>query len=215
MLTARKVDGLIFMGELNPNYLRTAVQSALPFVLLDFYDDEAGADSIISDSLSGGYQLASHLLKSGRKSIAFVGSIFSTSSIMDRYLGYTKALLRGGIQPRADWLLEDRDRDGNLISFDLPDEMPQAFMCSCDEVAYHLVEKLKRAGYRIPQDIAVTGYDDYRFSQICDPQLTTYRVDAEGMGMAAATHLIRLLQGKRVSHGIQTLNGKLICRQST
>ena len=81
---------------------------------------------------------------------------------MDRYLGYTKALLRAGLEPRADWRLEDRGADGRFIPLTLPQQMPQAFVCSCDEVAYNLVETLRRAGYRVPQDVAVAGYDDFR-----------------------------------------------------
>ena len=78
---------------------------------------------------------------------------------------------------RDDWRLEDRDDRGLFIPFTLPHEMPEAFVCNCDEVAYNLVETLKRNGYRVPQDVAVTGYDDYRYSTICSPQLTSYRVD--------------------------------------
>ena len=59
--------------------------------------------------------------------------------------------------------------------------MPDAFVCNCDAVAYNLVETLKRNGYRVPQDVAVTGYDDYRYSTLCSPQLTSYRVDLDGM----------------------------------
>ena len=98
-----------------------------------------------------------------------MGSVLSTSSIMDRYLGYVKALLRAGLPIRDDWRLEDRDDRGLFIPFTLPHEMPEAFVCNCDEVAYNLVETLKRNGYRVPQDVAVTGYDDYRYSTICSP----------------------------------------------
>ena len=66
-------------------------------MLLDFYDDAIAADCVLSDNVSGEYQLTEQLLKTGRRKIAFVGSVCSTNSIMDRYLGYSKALLRAGI----------------------------------------------------------------------------------------------------------------------
>ena len=66
-LVNRKVDGLIFMGEINRRYLSTAAQSGVPFILLDFYDDAIAADCVLSDNTSGAYQLTEHLLKSWRR----------------------------------------------------------------------------------------------------------------------------------------------------
>lgn len=214
MVQGNKVDGIIFMGELRRNYLKTVIQSGLPYIFLDFYDEKLDADSVTSDNMAGGFRVTNALLQAGRRKIAYVGSIFSTSSIMDRYLGYTKALLHAGITPRPDWRLEDRDVEGKFISIPLPEDMPEAFVCNCDEVAYNLVEQLKQKGYRIPEDISVTGYDDHRFAQMCDPPLTTYRVNVEDMGRMAAAQLLRKIKGKRFTGGNTVVGGKLISRGS-
>lgn len=215
MIQGNKVDGLIFMGEIARDYLRTMTGYGLPYMLLDFYDEELDADSVTSDNVAGGYRLTSHLLETGRKDIGFAGSIHATSSIMDRYLGYTKALLRAGITPRMDWVLEDRDETGLLVPVRFPRKMPEAFLCSCDEAAYNLVEQLKRLGYRVPQDIAVVGYDDFHFAQLSSPQLTTYRVNVEEMGQQAVTQLIRKIKGKHVTKGNIVISGRFIPRGST
>ena len=215
MIQNQKVDGLIFMGELNRDYLRMVMHAGLPYILLDFYDDGLETDSVTSDNVAGAYRLTTHLLQKGYREIGYVGSIFATSSIMDRYLGYTKALLRAGITPNPQWRLEDRDAAGAFIPFTLPEEMPRAFVCNCDEVAYNLVELLKRRGYRVPQDVAVTGYDDYTFAQICDPQLTTYRVNVENMGQMVVAQLFRKINGKRVTGGNIVVNGTFVERKST
>lgn len=209
-----KVDGIIFMGELRRPYLKTVMQSGLPFILLDFYDEELEADSVTSDNVAGGFRVTNAILQAGRREIAFVGSVFATSSIMDRYLGYVKALMREGIPLRPDWRLEDRDVNGRFIPVELPEQMPKAFVCNCDEVAYNLVEQLKRKGYRVPEDISVTGYDDHQFSQICDPPLTTYWVNIEDMGRMAAAQLIRKVKGKRFTGGNTVVGGRLILRDS-
>ena len=148
-LVNRKVDGLIFMGEIDRRYLATAIQSGLPFMLLDFYDDAIAADCVLSDNTSGSYMITEHLIETGRRNIAFVGSVLSTSSIMDRYLGYVKALMRAKLPVRPEWLIEDRDSRGIFIPITLPIEMPDAFVCNCDEVAFNVVELLKRRGYRM------------------------------------------------------------------
>lgn len=214
-LIKHKVDALIFMGEIDRRYLSTAAQSGLPFLLLDFYDDAIAADCVLSDNVSGEYQLTEHLLSLGRRRIAFVGSVWATSSIMDRYLGYTKALLRAGIEPRADWRIDDRDKNGLFTPLVLPVEMPDAFVCSCDEVAYNLVEALHRAGYEVPRDVAVAGYDDFRFSTICRPPLTSYRVDVGAMASAAVAQIRRKLAHKNPDAPTVMVPGALVVREST
>lgn len=214
-LVNHKVDGLIFMGEISRRYLATAVQTGVPFMLLDFYDDAIAADCVLSDNTSGSYIMTEHLISTGRRNIGFVGSVQSTSSIMDRYLGYVKALLRAGLPVRDDWRLEDRDDRGIFIPFTLPHEMPDAFVCNCDEVAYNLVETLKRNGYRVPQDVAVTGYDDYRFSLISKPQLTSYRVDVDGMAKAVVAQLRRKMAHKPAIAPTVIVPGGFVRREST
>lgn len=215
IITNNKVDGLIFMGQMNRNYLKTMMNFDLPYVFLDFYDDFLPADRVISDNTTGGYMLANHIISTGRTKIGFVGSIFATSSIMDRYLGYTRALLQAGLLPRKVWQLEDRDETGSFIPLQLPDELPEAFICSCDEVAYNLVETLKRAGFRVPQDVAVTGYDDIQFAQISNPQLTTYHVNVKEMGQEAVDRIVRRINGKKSPAGDTIIHGTLIRRDST
>lgn len=215
LLTAGKVDALIFMGELRRRYISTALQHSLPYMFLDFYDDAIAGDSVLSDNTSGGYQMTEHLLQTGRTRIGFVGSIQATSSIMDRYLGYCRALLMAGIEPRSDWRLEDRGEDGKWVPFVLPKEMPEAFVCNCDEVAFNLIERLHREGYEVPRDIAVTGYDDYRFSVISRPQLTSYRIDVDGMAAAVVMQLRRKLNGKQPYAPTTLVPGAFVRREST
>ncbi len=215
MIQSGKVDGLIFMGQIDREYLDTVTETGIPYVLLDFYDEELNAPSITSDNITGGYRLTRHLLKTGRNRIGFVGSIQATSSIMDRFMGYSKAMLKEGLPIRRDWILEDRDVDGALKPIVLPEEMPQAFLCSCDEVACNLVLQLKQAGYRVPEDVAVTGYDDYRLALVAKPQLTTYRVNLEQMGWIGVSQLVRSIRGEETINGNIMINGVLVHRGST
>ena len=215
ILQGNKVDGLIFMGEIDLKYLHAVTACGLPYMLLDFYNEELEADSVTSDNVAGGYRLARHILQSGRRSIGFVGSIHATSSIMDRYLGYTKALLQANLPVQPQWLIEDRNAMGDLIPAVLPERLPEAFLCSCDEVAYNLVEQLKRLGYRVPQDIAVAGYDDFTFAQVSTPQLTTYRVNVADMANMVVGQLVRKIKGKHVTKGNMVVTGRFIPRGST
>lgn len=215
LITGRKVDGLILMGNLEQNYLQAVVDSGLPCVLLDFHMSGLELDCVVSDNIEGGCALTEHLLAQGRQDIAFVGSILSTSSIMDRYLGYQRALRKAGIVPREEWLLEDRKEDGTFVPLELPCHLPQAFVCNCDEVAYNLVAILREAGIQVPEEAAVCGYDDFRFATLCQPQLTTYRVDVELMAQTAVNRLsarIRREEGRTMRY---TIPGRLVVRESS
>ncbi|MBQ8159938.1 MAG: LacI family DNA-binding transcriptional regulator [Clostridia bacterium] len=215
LVQSHKVDGVIFMGEVELSYIRAVAESGLPFLLLDFYKDDLECDSIRSDNVHGGYVLTRHLLETGRKNIGFVGSILETSSIMDRYLGCCKALLEAGIEPNQAWRLEDRDRDGVLVPLQLPEDLPEAFVCSCDEVAFRLVELLKAGGKRVPEDVAVTGYDDFRFATMTTPNLTSYTTNVKGLAEAAVTIMKRRLQKKTVDASVRILPGSMVIRAST
>lgn len=214
-LLRQQIDGLIFMGEIDRRYIQTVVQNGIPYMLLDFYDDAMPADCVLSDNVSGSYALTEHLIETGRRSIGFVGSVLATSSIMDRYLGYCKALLRAGLPIREDWRIEDRDSQGRFIPFNLPIDMPEAFVCNCDAVAYNLVDVLRRNGYSIPQDIAVVGYDDYHYPTLCDPPLTSYRVDIEGMARTVVEQLRRKMAHKPVIAPTVIVPGELVRRASS
>ena len=216
LVTGRKVDGVIFMGNLEPAYLRAVEDTGLPCLALDFHVPGVAQDCIVSDNLDGGFALTEHLLAHGRRKIGFVGSIRATSSIMDRYLGYQRALRLAGIIPREEWLLEDRGEDGAFLPLCLPGQLPEAFLCSCDEVAYNLVDALRRVGVRVPEDVAVCGYDDFRFATLCQPPLTTYRVSVEQMAAAAVAWLARKIRRDDPPDTMMwTVPGHLIVREST
>lgn len=214
-ISQRKVDGLILMGELTPCYVDMIAQCGLPYLLLDFHREGFSESSVVSDNVTGGYLLTQHLLAQGYQDVAFVGSIWATTSIMDRYLGYVKALLKAGLSLREDWRLEDRNQRGDFLSVQLPEQMTRAFVCSCDEVAYRLVRQLTAAGYRVPEDVAITGYDDYGFSTISTPPLTSYRVDTETMARLAVEKLQRQIAGTPEGSPTVIVPGKLIPRAST
>lgn len=215
LVSARKVDGVLFMGNFDPLFLQAVTDTGIPSLLLDFHIPGRALDCVVSDNLDGGFALTEHLLSRGRRGIGFVGSIWSTSSIMDRYLGYQRALRTAGIVPREEWLLEDRDAGGLLLPLRLPAELPDAFLCSCDEVAYNLVDALRRAGVRAPEDVAVCGYDDFRFATLCTPPLTTYRVDVEQMASAAVSRLARKIRREPMAPMIWTVLGRLVVRESS
>lgn len=215
MASAKLVDGIIFMGEIDRHYLSNVKSVGIPHILLDFYDDTLGGDSVCSDNIHGAYNLTKHLIEMGCRKIGFVGNILSTSSILDRYLGYCKALVCNHISIHEQWIIKDRNDQGDFIDFELPEEELEGFICSCDEVAYNLVNKLTSLGYKVPEDIKVAGYDDFTYAHICNPPLTSYHVNVEDMGEEVVTRLVKKIRGKHVTEGCTIIKGYFVARQST
>lgn len=210
-----KADGIIFLGEFSLPYIDKVVKSGFPFVFLDFYYESYPADSVVSDNLYGSYMLTNKLIETGHKDIAFVGTVQATSSIFDRYLGYHKSLMRNGIPTRSEWIIDDRGEDGIIFeSIKLPEKMPTAFVCNCDETAFVLINTLNNAGYRVPEDISVVGFDDYIYATMSSPQLTTFRVNMMAMGEATIALLIRKIRRKPCTTGRTIISGMLVMRGS-
>lgn len=211
----QKVDGVIVLGQMSAVYVEKIMNTGMPVVLLDFYDAAIDTDSVVTDNVYGTYMLTDYCISMGHRKIAFVGSIGATSSILDRYLGYFRALCINRIEPRRDYLIEDRG--SNLLNYDkikLPEDMPTAFVCNCDEIAYHLMGQLNQMGYKVPEDISVVGFDNYTFADYANPKLTTVAVNMEAMAEEAVTMLIRQIVTKEPSNLRKVISGTLIIRDS-
>jgi len=214
ILANNKVDGLIVLGQLNNDYIDSIAKAKVPYLFLDFYNNNYVDDSIVSDSVYGTYILTNYLIEQGHRRIAFVGEILATSSILDRYLGYYKSLLENGIEFRKDWVIKDRDENGTLMDVELPKDMPDAFVCNCDEVAYLLIEQLKREGYKVPDDVSVVGFDDYIFASLSNPQITTFCISMDTMGEMAADALVRKIKDENYKIGRKVISGDIVIRDS-
>lgn len=214
LITGNKVDGIIIIGQLKTDYLIKIHELALKTVYLDFYDKQMEVDAVITDSVYGAYLLTNYIASMGHKKIAYVGNIHSTASILDRYLGYYRSMLVNGLEVKPGYLIPDRGKDELFIDIELPEDMPTAFVCNCDELAYILMEKLKKIGYRIPEDISVVGFDNYTFAGYSTPRLTTVEVNIDLMTEIAVDSLIKQFMGEQDIHGRKVIGGKLIIRDS-
>lgn len=202
-LTEKNIDGLILLGETNRQYIQNLLDKAnIPIVFLDFYNHEIADNAVVADNFYGMYQMTELLFSYGMESLAFVGSIYATSSIMDRYCGFTKSMMEHHNILPGEWLLEDRDSYGNL-GLKLPHYMPDAFVCNCDLTACMLIAKLKKAGYRIPDDISVVGFDNFVPASYAGMgmEITTYEIDQNAMAKAALDKVLKQIRTpKRIQH---------------
>ena len=216
LLRESKIDALIIMGGMRTEYIKMIrAHYATPTVFLDFYDAEIQEDSVISNSFYGSYAMTNYLLGKGYKKIGYVGTVLATKSITDRYLGYVKALMESGIDIRKDWVINDRNMDRVMYNeIEFPEEMPEAFVCNCDMTASKVIESLSKKGISVPNDVAVTGFDDFLHPGLCIIPLTTYAVNMDGLADSAVRNVLKKLSGIETNKGIHLIEGRLISRES-
>lgn len=210
MISEKRVGGLIILGQLDKGYLEEVCKIDIPIIFLDFYEKDMEFDAITSDNYFDMYRLTMHLLKCGHRRLMFVGSINTTASIQDRFLGFAKALLNYGIFVTADMVIPDRDEYGNLIDIALPENLPSAFVCNCDEVAASLIEKLRAQNLDVPQDVSVSGFDNYARGSHSAHKITTVEVDVAALAESAVSGLIRKMNMPAHRLGYVRIGGRII-----
>ena len=141
----KKTAGLLLIGELKKEYIQAIrANYDIPVVCVDYYDVYEDMDYIITDGFGGMTQMTEFLLEQGHRDLMFVGTPTATKNITDRYLGYCKALEKAGIKKAQAQVLPDRDfvNGDYRIDIELPERLPEAFVCNCDKTAAILIEKL-------------------------------------------------------------------------
>ena len=211
----QRVDGIIVLGQIADKYSTEIISTGTPVVFLDFYNELTSDNCIVCDGFYATYEMTNYLIRNGHKSIGFVGNISSTSSIQDRYLGYVKSLIEHALPLHDYFLISDRDsRTGEFIPLELPNIMPTAFVCNCDETACRLITTLRENGYRVPEDVSVTGFDNSVYSSISVPNITTVEVNTAQMAELAVESLLSKIKTPSNPIGMVQVKGKLVLKDS-
>lgn len=210
----KKVDGIIVLGQLSNRYLKLLETIDIPLIYFDFYLQNSPIDSIVADNFFSGYKLTDLLIERGHKKIAYVGSIKATSSIQDRYLGYYKALIENQLPLKLDYVIEDRDEDGKFIELEIPEDVPTAFVCNCDRIAFTLMNKLEKMGLSVPEDCSIVGFDNSLFSTISSTKITTVDNNIEKMVSTAVKVISKKINNPNKTYDRILVPGTIIERDS-
>ena len=219
LITGGRADGLIVLGAFDAAYEKALAERArIPLLFVDARPSVEGCDAVMSDNYTGGRTMTDYLFSQGCRKIAFVGTLLMTSSIDERFFGYARSLMGNGLRPRESWMIPDRDPVSGVIDperfIQLPGEMPDGFFCNCDRTACFLIDKLRKAGYRVPEDIKVAGYDNFLpDTDVEEAGITTYALDHEEMA-AKAVHMIRHKILSPYSYGMVSVSGSFLKRTS-
>jgi LacI family transcriptional regulator len=218
-LGKHNTDGLIvFTDSLNETALRRLYAVHFPLVLLlHTPPDDLHIPAVVFENKDGAFQMVTHLVNCGHKRIAFLAGATGNEDSYWREKGYCEALAAHNIpyDPGL-WAtagFDDETAFAIVTQWIREGKSLDAIFAADDVSARGAIRAIQAAGKRVPEDIAVGGFDDALLSQHIDPPLTTVRAPIEEAGRIAATQLLRLIH-EEPADPLTLLPTKLVIRRS-
>ena len=195
--------GLILLGtEMLPEDFAPFDCLPLPVVLLDVYFDHIKRDCVLINNVQGAYQATDYLITRTRKQPGYLRSAYRISNFEERADGFYKAVRAHGMSasksvthsltPSIDGAFADM-----LEIIEKKEELAPCYFADNDLIAIGAMKALQRSGCRIPEDIALIGFDNLPMSSYIEPGLCTVNVPKQYMGEMAAARLIELLHARQ------------------
>jgi DNA-binding LacI/PurR family transcriptional regulator len=217
ILGMRLFDGLIVTADmLDDPLVDGLVRSSLPTVLVGHRHKDRSASYVDIDNERAAEQVTDHLIGLGRTRIGHITGRRGGVSAEERLTGYRRAMERARLP--VDGLVAEGDylqRSGELGAARLLEAGVDAIFGASDAMALGALRELQRRKVRVPEDVAVAGFDDLPDAVSSSPPLTTMRQDTGQLGEEAAGALFRLLTDKAAAPQRVILPTELVIRQST
>ncbi|UOQ42896.1 LacI family transcriptional regulator [Halobacillus salinarum] len=221
LLKTKQVDGLIMTAVENDWNTIEPFTKYGPIILCNEYLSSASIPMIRVNQTKGAYLAAKHFIDQGHTKIAYcTGGLFADDGKdKDRNKGYQQALEEAGIPLNPSWIFINKHsiEDGKKVMKDIIElkDNPTAIFTGSDEIAAGVIIQAKELGLKVPEDIAVIGFDDQPSAEMLDPKLTTIRQPIEQMGQKAVEVLLSLLNKSEPENKMPELPVELVVRNST
>jgi len=226
VLYSRKADAVVILTQKpSAEIVEEYIENGIPLVLIE--NEMKGVHSVRVDNLSGAQRATEHLIKKGRKNIGLVVGEVQASptwglslSAVERVEGFKRALKEGGLKYDPDkvtTVVTYQYEEGRVCADQLMAKNPKldAIFCAAgDIVAMGVMEGVKKKGLRIPEDVAVVGYDDMVASRMLNPALTTVRQPFGEIASIAFGMAVDSIEGKLKEEKHVLLRPEIIVRDS-
>jgi LacI family transcriptional regulator len=211
----RRVEAILFATPFHCQVELTPQLGSTPIALANCFEAAGRYTQVVPDDASGGYAAAQIVLQAGHRKIAFLQLIPGMVATDLRLRGFHRAMREHGVTPNPAWLIHGAEADDADEFAHLSDavdrlfasaDRPTAILCGNDKMAMRVIFILQRRGLRVPDDVSIVGFDDFRLiSEALDPGLTTValpyraigeltgRYALEQGGQPAATHHVPCL----------------------
>lgn len=218
---SNKADGLILLGYGDytdySDKLTKLEEQETHFVRWGAHDVDHPGVSIGCDNMQGGFDITQHLIHLGRCSFAFIGDSGSQApEFRERYLGHCKALKQANlvVDSKMQFDAISTEEAGYLAAQALiaTGQHFDALVCASDLIALGVLRSLRENAIKIPEQVAIVGYDNIPIASFATPALTTVRQNTKLAGELLVDSLLKLIQGEDVSHHLMPVD--LVIRQS-
>jgi LacI family transcriptional regulator len=212
-----KVDGVIVLSHLRTDYIQKIISFGVPVVMVDHHHPDLQADCVLTNNRFGAYDAVRHLIELGHEKIGFMGNVHVSPSYQERWEGYRLALLSSGmpIAGEYEFLSAKETEEDALACVRSLTDLPTAWFCTNDTMAFILSTVLAKNRYQVPDDVSVCGFDNIRLSELSHPSLTTVNINRELFGRRAVERLFWRMENSGAAFEELLLRTNLIVREST
>lgn len=213
--------GILVLGtNLTPVDIQSILESHPLCVIIDTLFEFMDADFVVMDNVLGGYCAARHLARTlGHTRIGYVEATENLANFANRKRGFMTAMDELGlhvlprdlfhvaseiVQAKAEFSRQSRGCE----------DMPTALFCECDYIAIGVIQSLREAGIRVPEDVSVMGFDNVAEATIVQPALTTMSVPRDKIGEVAVRHLIHMCDSGEIHYMKSLINTAVVSRGS-
>jgi LacI family transcriptional regulator len=215
-----QVDGMLIGEGVVPSDFLARLAKRLPVVVIAGNPDERAADVVMADNRSGSAALVAHLIEDhGRRRLYHVDGPPSAPDAKERRLALTDLLaahprceLAGSSQ--GSFTVHSGEEAGAKLLAACGEQLPDAVVCANDLMAIGVLRAFAGAGVRVPEQVAVVGFDDIFPASLCDPPLTTVHQPMRLLGERACTRLLDRIARPGMSPKAELLPAELVLRSS-
>lgn len=218
ILSAQQVDGMIIAPTAKDHsYLKELLHPEFPLVFIDRSPEGYEGDCVLANGYQGTYEAVELLIEKGHKNIGFITSTLDISSTIQRLEGYKQALVDHKLEANPRFIKEgiSKFESGYQLAQELADqEGVTAIFVSNNVMTMGVFKFLKEHKYKIPQDVALIGFDDYEWAKVTTPTLTMIKQPSIELGQKAAEILLDRIQLPSREYKEYKLSTEIIHRES-
>jgi len=218
VLRNRLMDGLVITASSDTPLIEQLLRNEIPFVMLERPLHASEQVSYVSvDNVQAARAATEHLINLGRRRIGIITGGLGSSDGQDRLAGYKQALMMANLPIASNLVVEGvfSRRSGYLGMKTLLREKVDAVFAASDTIAVGALQAMQEGGVRVPDQVALVGFDDLPIARMAEPPLTTIRQPIQHKGWQAIRLLVDMLEGAVKGPKQILLPTQLVIRQSS
>ncbi|MDR0556327.1 MAG: substrate-binding domain-containing protein [Treponema sp.] len=206
-----RVDGIIIPSQMTEWYIAAIASRIKNRVFLDFYSETDGYGCVLSNNFPGSYTLTKLLVAAAHMRRGVIGSTSAATGILDRYMGFRKAMPEAPLPYNA--AIKDRDANGVYIEIKLQPDAYTAYVYNNDQIAGVAIVRLRDINLKVPCCISIVGSDNENGAVAAGIGVTSLEFNVQDMRATAIDQLIERVESKSYRlRGKRFIDGRVVGR---